>query len=198
MLASINGRLEVAECLLQSFADPHVLAYNGVTAFSLVAYSGNKDLVNMLLDKAEPTTEEIEKAGVTSCYGGHPTLITFLSNKLPDFTNDQREVLDSCVKGDLCTVIMKILSRSDTPLVLGPTPLMAASSCGHVDIVDALIQAGANVNTQESHFGFTPLFFAVNGGQSSLIVETLLMYGASPDIIAISNENPLDVALEFV
>ena len=36
----------------------------------------------MLLDKAEPTTDEIEKAVVTSCYGGHPTLITLLSNKL--------------------------------------------------------------------------------------------------------------------
>ena len=93
MLASINGRLEVAECLLQSFADPHIIAYNGATAFSLAAYSGSRDLVNMLLDKAEPTTEEIEKVVVTSCYGGHPILITFLSNKLPDFTSDQREVL---------------------------------------------------------------------------------------------------------
>ena len=68
MLASINERLELAECLLQS------LAYNGATAFSLAAYSGNRVLVNMLLDKAEPTTDEIEKAIVTSCYGAHPTL----------------------------------------------------------------------------------------------------------------------------
>ena len=53
----------------------------------------------------------------------------------------------------LCTVIMKILSSPDTPLVLGLTPLMVASSCGCVNTVDALIQAG---DTQESHFGFTP------------------------------------------
>ena len=195
MLASINGHLQVAECLLQSHADPHVLAYDGSIAFSLAAYSGNRDLVNMLLDKAEPTTDEIEKAIVTSCYGGQPTLITSLSNKLTHLTNDQRELLDSCVKGDLGAVIWKTLDSPDTPLVLGLTPLMVASSCGHVDIVDALIQAGADVNKQESHLGFTPLFFAVKGGQSSLIVETLLMYGANPNIIATTNESPLDVAI---
>ena len=56
---------------------------------------------------------------------------------------------------------MKTLNSPDTPLVLGLTPLMVASSCGHVDIVDALIQAGADVNKQESYWGFTPLFFAL-------------------------------------
>ena len=194
MLACVTGHVKVAECLLQSFADPHIIAHNGSTAFSLAALNGNRDLVNMLLDKAEPTTDEIEKAVVTSCYGGHPTLITFLSNKLPHFTNDQRELLDSCVKGDLGAVIMKTLGSPDSPLVLSLTPLMVASSCGHVDIVDALIQAGADVNKQECHFGFTPLFFAVRGGKSTSITETLLMYGAHPNIIA-DNSTPLDVAI---
>ena len=182
MLACYNGHVNVAECLLQSYADPHIIAYNGTTAFSLAAYSGNRDLINMLLDKAEPTTDEIEKAVVLSCYGGHPTLITFLSNKLSHLNNDQRELLHSCVKGDLGAVIMKTLNSPDTPLVLGLTPLMVASSCGHVDIVDALMQAGADVNKQENHLGLTPLFFAIRGGKSSSITETLLMYGAHPNI----------------
>ena len=146
MLASISGHLQVAECLLQLHADPRILACHGSTAFSLAALNGNRDLVNMLLDKIEPTTDEIEKAVVASCYGGHPTLITFLSNKLPHLSNDQRELLDSCVKGDLGGVIMKTLDGPDTPLVLGLTPHMVASSCGHDDIVDALILAGADVN----------------------------------------------------
>ena len=193
MFACIKGHVKVSECLLQSYADPHIIAYNGATAFSLATLSGNRDLVNMLLDKAEPTIDEIEKAIVLSCYGGHPTLITFLSNKLPHLTNDQRELLDSCVKGDLATVIMKTLDSPDTPLVLGLTPLMVSSSCGHVDIVDALIQAGADVNKQ-SHFWLTPLFFAVRGGKSSSITETLLMYGAHPNVIA-DNNTPLDVAI---
>ena len=191
MLACHYGDVEVAECLLQSFADPHIIDYNGSTAFSLAAYNGNRDLVDMLLDKAEPTTDDIEKAVVMSCYGGHPTLITFLSNKHPHLTNAQKELLDSCVKGDLGAVIMKTLDSPDTPLVLGLTPLMVASSCGHVDIVDALIQTGANVNKQESHFGFTPLFFAVRGNKSFSITETLLMYGAHPNVIAHNSTSEL-------
>ena len=54
-------------------------------------------------------------------------------------TNDQRELLDSCVKGDLSAFIMKTLHSPNTPQVLDLIPLMVASSCGHVDIVDALI-----------------------------------------------------------
>ena len=96
------GNLEVAESLLpQSQVDPHLVVSDGSTAFSLAAYSGNRDLVNMLLDKVKPTTDEIEKGVVASCYGGHPTLITLLSNKFPHVMNDQRELLDSCVKGDI-------------------------------------------------------------------------------------------------
>ena len=193
MEASQYGHIEVVECLLQTQADPHILAYDGSTTFSLAAYSGNRDLVNMLLDKVQPTTDEIEKAVVLSCYGGHHTLITFLSSKLPHLTNDQRELLDSCVKRDLGTVVWKTLDSPDTPLVLGLTPLMVASSCGHVDIVDALIQAGAEVNRQESHWGFTPLFFAVRGGKSFTIVETLLERNANPNVIA-DKRTPLDDA----
>ena len=195
MLASAYGHLEVAKCLLQSQADPYILAYNRATAFSLAAFGGNRDIVNMLLDKVQPTTDEIEKAVVLSCYGGHHTLITFLSNKLPHLTNDQRELLDSCVKEDLGTVVMKTLDSPDIPLVLGLTPLMVASSCGHVDIVDALIQAGADVNKQESNWGFTPLFFAVRGGKSFTIVETLLEQNAYTNVIA-DKRTPLDEANE--
>ena len=76
-------------------------------------------------------------------------------------------LLDSFVKGDLGTVIIKTLDYSpDTPLILDLTPLMLVSSREHVDIVDGLIQAGPNVNKQESHFWFTPLFFAVKGSKS--------------------------------
>ena len=87
----------------------------------------------MFLDKVQPTTDEIEKGVVESCLGSHPTLITFLSNKLSHLSNDQSELLDSCVKGDLGAVIWKALDSPDIPLVLGLTPLMVASSCAHVD-----------------------------------------------------------------
>ena len=75
---------------------------------------------------------------------------------------------------------MTTLDSPDTPLVLGLTPLMVASSCGHVDIVDALIQAGANINKQV------------------IILDSpvsLLKNDTSPNvIIATTNETTLDIA----
>ena len=59
--------------------------------WQLLEIRGNRDIVNILLDKAESTTDKIEKTVVTSCYGGHPTLIIFHSNKRPHITNDQRD-----------------------------------------------------------------------------------------------------------
>ena len=196
MVASQNGHLEIVECLLQSQVDPYLLASDGSRAFSLAAYSGNRDLVNMLLEKVKPTTDEIEEAVVLSCLGGHPALITFFSSKLPHLTDDHRELLYSCVKGDLGTVVMKTLDNPDTPLVLGLTPLMVASSCGHAGIVNALIQAGADVNKQESNWGFTPLFFAVRGSKSFTIVKTLLERNANPNVIA-DKRTLLDEAIDI-
>ena len=196
MLASVFEHLEVVECLLQSKADSHIVAYfEGLemTSLLIAALRGNRDLVKMLIDKDEPSSDEIAEVIVLSCLYGHPTLITLLSGKLPHFTNDQRELLDSCINGDLGTVVMKTLECPDISLVLGLTPLVIASSCGHVDIVDALIQAGADVNKQESHFGFSPLFFAVSGSKSITIVEMLLENGGNPNVI-VSSETPLDVS----
>ena len=195
MAAIDNEQSEVVECLLQSKADPYIVAYiEGVevTALLLAVLGGNRDIVKVLIDKSELTTDEIEKTIVLSCLYGESTLVTLLSNKLPHLTNDQRELLDSCVKGDLGTVVMKTLDSPDTPLVVGLTPLMVASSCGHDDIVEALIQAGADVNKQESYYGLTSLYFAVTG-QFTSIVEMLLENGANPNVIAM-NKTPLDVA----
>ena len=193
-----NEHIEIIESLLQSKADPHIVAYfRGIeiTPLFLAIGKGNRDIINVLIDKSELSTHEIEKVIVTSCYDGDPALFTFLLNKLPHLTSDLRELLDSCVKGDLGKVIMKTLDSPDTPLVLGLTPLMVASSFGHDDIVDAFIQAGADVNKQESYCGLTPLFFAVFGGKTT-IAEMLLENGANLNAI-VNNETPLDLANEI-
>ena len=88
------------------------------------------------------------RAFVLACYGGHSTLINTLIHKITDL--QQKELLMSCVKGDLAAVISTIVESElnpDTPLVCGLTPLMIATSCGHIELIDALIQAGADVNT---------------------------------------------------
>ena len=219
MIASESGHFQVVELLLKEHADVNTQDKNGYTALLIASFYGHQQVIELLLKEyvninhqneggwnalmlaslkghTHAVKLEIEKAVVMSCLGGHPTLITFLSGKLTHLNNDQRELLDSCVKGDLGTVVMKKLDSPDTPLVLGLTPLMVASSCGHVDIVDALIQAGADVNKEESNWGFTPLFFAIRGSKSFTIVWTLLKRNANPNVIA-DKRTPLDEANEI-
>ena len=88
------------------------------------------------------------------------TLVTFtlLSNRV-DIISNQTDLIISCAEGDLGTVIDQLMSGKITPdiqFIHGVTPLMISSSCGHTDIVEALIQSGTNVNKIDE-FGDTAL-----------------------------------------
>ena len=62
----------------------------------------------------------------------------------------------------------------DVQFIHGVTPLMISSSCGHNDIVEALIQSGANINKIEES-GYTALDYAEVAKQDSTRV-LLLQY----------------------
>ena len=61
----------------------------------------------------------------------------------------------------------------DVQFIHGITPLMISSSCGHTDIVEALIQSGANVNKTDE-FGDTALDYAEHAKQDS--TQVLLLH----------------------
>jgi ankyrin repeat protein len=54
----------------------------------------------------------------------------------------------------------------------GQTALMWAAADGHVDVVDALLDAGADFRTP-LRSGFTPLFFAVRAGHAKVVFRLL-------------------------
>ena len=150
MSASQNDHYQIVELLLDVNASPIVTNSYGTEISSLLVaiYRNSADSVDVLLKKVEFPTDHIMRAIVLACYGGHSTLINTLIHKITDLP--QKELLISCVKGDLVAVISTIVEfefNPDTPLVCGLTPLMIATSCGHIELIDALIQAGADVNT---------------------------------------------------
>ena len=72
-----------------------------------------------------------------------------------------------------------------TKRVGGHTALHLAAFHGHADVVDALLDAGADVDAINGFrmgymSGMTPLFFAAAGGHAT-IVDRLLARGANPD-----------------
>ena len=75
----------------------------------------------------------------------------------------------------------------------GLTPLHYASWKGHVEVVNRLIQAGGEVNTQRSSDGRTPLHRASEEGHVE-VITTLLAAGADKTIKNRYGKTPHDVA----
>ena len=70
----------------------------------------------------------------------------------------------------------------NTTLISNITPLMIASSCGHIEVLECLLQAEADVNSKDED-GYTPLAYAITGSKSLTIVQRLLQSGANPNIL---------------
>ena len=105
--------------------------------------------INIQNRKCDISIEDIIIAFTIACYKGYSSMMILLSKKLTTLSSDERELLVAAAEGDvgaLVGMLFEVGMSPGTPLVGGITPLMIAASCGHIDIVDTLIQAGADVN----------------------------------------------------
>ena len=156
---------------------------------------GYDQVVELLINRApdiniqrdcENSLENIISAFTIACYGGQrlSSIMILFSKKLTYLSNDERELLVAAVEGDIGTLVSMLFEvgmSPDTPLVGGITPLMIAASCGHIDTVDTLIQAGADVNKANDK-GTTALDILLGKkkkGTSSLIANLLITNGAT-------------------
>ena len=74
----------------------------------------------------------------------------------------------------------------------GRSPLHSASRRGHADVVELLLQYGADVDIEEAETLWTPLHFAAQNGELE-ICRLLLEYGATIDKTTNQQETPLHV-----
>ena len=164
MFAILEGHSHIIEVLLRYNANPHYfVSAEGVSldSFALAAGSGNIECLNILLKHSEFSLKSLLMAWYIACLFVRVPIITFLSNRL-DIFSEQRDLIISCIEGDLGSVVDQLMSGKITPdaeFICGVTPLMISSSCGHTDIVEALITAGANVNKTDE-FGCAALDYA--------------------------------------
>ena len=181
ILASIEGHSDIIEVLLRYNANPHYFVSDEgvlIDSFACAAANGNIECVNIFLKHTELSLKSLSMGWYCACVKGHAPIIRLLSNRLDIFT-DQRDLIISCAEGDLGSVVDQLMSGKITPevqFVHGVTPIILSSSCGHTEIVEALITAGANVNKIDE-FGHTALDFTEEAEQDATRY-ILLQHGA--------------------
>ena len=159
------NHFKILELLLDSHPD-HMHTFSGVKLHSIALAAGfnNFKAVEILIKKCDISLEDIIMAFTVACYYGHTSMMTLLSEKLTTLSNNKKDILVAAAVGDIGTLVgmlFEVGMSPDTPLVAGITPLMIAAACGHSEIVDTLIQAGADVNKINDD-GYTALNIAKN------------------------------------
>ena len=123
--------------------------------------------------------------GVTAaCRLGYSTIISLLIKHL-QLSPRVEDLYVACAKNN-ASAFKQTLTQSginpNTTLISDITPLMIASSCGHIEVLECLLQAEADVNSKDED-GYTPLAYAITGSKSLTIVQRLLESGANPNIL---------------
>ena len=195
MLASRNGHHQVVGLLLSKDPDINIQNNDGWTALMLASQNGHHQVVELLLSKDPDiniqsrncaiSMEDIISAITIAFYEGHFSIVILLSKKLTTLSSDERKLLVAAAEGDIGTLVSMLFEvgmSPDTPLVGGITPLMIAASCGHIDIVNTLIQAGADVNKTDDE-GKTALDILLGNKEeftsSTHIIDLLITNGVS-------------------
>jgi ankyrin repeat protein len=175
--------------LLKQRADVNAPQVDGMTALHWAVYQDDLEIANLLVG-AGANVKAASRYGVTplslACTNGNSAMVEMLLTAGADpngaLPGGESPLMTAARTGSLASV-KALLARGAIVDAKddrrGQTALMWAAAEGHADVVQALIDAGADFKTRLMS-GFTPLLFAVRDGRLD-VVRTLLKAGADPN-----------------
>jgi cytohesin len=185
-LAAANCDVEGVKRLLSMGASPGAKTELGYNALEAALASGCADAARLLLSATWPTETAVEIA----CKD--PALISLMLEAWPDAAKTYGgRALSWCMKlGSLEAAVLLLAFGADVNTV-GPfgAPLHIAAERGRLDLVQVLIERGADVNIRDSQ-GRTPLHAAAIGGNAE-VIRLLIKLGADVNARDNYGETPL-------
>eukprot|EP00177_Eucheuma_denticulatum_P002987 GFKZ01005374.1.p1 GENE.GFKZ01005374.1~~GFKZ01005374.1.p1 ORF type:complete len:2130 (-),score=277.76 GFKZ01005374.1:64-6453(-) len=161
-LAASSGFVSCVDLLLKAGAHVNVSLRNGVTPLHYAVQNGHAQVVKLLIT-----------AGARVNCGREPLLIIAAGDgnvEVVQMLIDANATID-------CKANFKTMLDKDHDVFDLLTPLHLGSSKGHHDVVELLLERGANVNEVTTKSGWSALDFSVLNAHAECAI-TLLKYGA--------------------
>ncbi|OQR81985.1 hypothetical protein THRCLA_11235 [Thraustotheca clavata] len=179
MFAAKHGSLPIVQYLLP-ISDINALSENGYSAVAVAAYYGHLDVVKFLALHGANLNQVTDNAVFPlriAAQEGHTEVVRYLVPLLNDV--DRRNcygdtALYMATQNQHIEVVKCLSSKANVNLSMedGSTSLSRACLDGNVDIVDILIQNGADVN-MPSFDGNRPLVIAAEKGHYTVVKRLL-------------------------
>ncbi|XP_070574733.1 ankyrin repeat and SAM domain-containing protein 6-like [Ptychodera flava] len=174
MVAALNGHMTTAQILVDRGCDPNVTNILGKTALAIAIQSGKRSReVRGYLDRKTTNKPKLEP-----------------EDHKPD-------ILEAAKSGNILRIreILQDDSKAaDTIGEDGGTPLMFAAMRGRLDIVELLVQNGADFNRQDTASGWTALMQATYYGKRE-VAKYLINQGADVNTQAKDGCTAFDLAV---
>lgn len=196
---------DIIVALLSKGADPNVKDNEGVDALMRYAILGNHEVVKVLLSAgANPNARYPEFLKVLDWFqrvGAEDLKKQILTSSVTKYVKLYGELQEYSVptwlknhdpaSGKARTLEKRKEFHSGRKKESGTTLLMWASGLNRPDVVESLVQAGADVNARDGNLT-TPLMWASLGGNSET-VKLLLSNKASPAVIEMNGATAKDL-----
>lgn len=199
-VAAKVGNTETAKILLQAGSDVNARGCEGATPLHYAIHSRNRNLVQALLDReAEPTT--IDNKGKTALQlaediNDEELVILLKAVGVNKTVGERKSIIQETVPTVMATEKQKplraFLGDIETKNTYGYTPLSQAALDGDLDIVQLLLDMGADTEAHGED-GRTVLCLAVSSGNPD-IVSILLTRGANPQAADNVGETAMHIA----
>ena len=159
--AAMWGDVAMARLLVETGADPALSTNEGRTALDIAEDSNHSSLASVLPVAADLSRMDDGQFGVTLA--------------------ECREAIQSLQLGQLTRLLQNTSANLDATDGRGFALLHYAALQDSGEMIQVLVEKGANVDVQDTRSHWTPLMIAAGGGQLNT-VKVLLMNGANADL----------------